>query len=353
VHEYFGAIHIHSDYSDGSGKIPDIARFADEVGLNFIMMTDHNTLKPLRDGYEGWYGTSMVLIGYEINDKDDRNHYLAFNLDKTVGVRIGAHEYVRRVKERGGIGFIAHPDETRNHLKDHPSYPWLAWDSEDFTGIEIWNHMSEWMEGVTEHNKYQRFIHPLKSIVAPPAQTLKRWDELNQRRRVVGIGGVDAHAHKQNVMGFFEAEIFPYKVLFKSIRTHVLLENELHIGSRAHFEKDKQQIYNALRAGRCFIANSYHGDAKGFRFFAETNGKVVPMGEYLDLLPSRKVLLRALVPIEASIRLLCNGKLVSEEKGMEAVWDVVERGAYRVEAYLEGKAWIFSNHIRVGVGNNG
>jgi len=30
---------------------------------------------------------------------------------------------------------------------------------------------------------------------------------------------------------------------------------------------------------------------------------------------------------------------------------VIREGAYRLEAWLEGKGWIFSNHIRIGVGN--
>jgi len=354
VHEYVGAIHIHSEYSDGSGKIPDIARFANEVGLDFIMMTDHNTLKPKRDGHEGWYDNVMVLIGYEINDKHNKNHYLAFNLNKPVGVRISAQEYVRRVKEQGGIGFIAHPDEKRQRISEHPAYPWTAWDSEDFTGIEIWNHMSEWMEGLTEQNKYQRFIHPLRSIVAPPRSTLKKWDELNQRRRVVGIGGVDAHAFKQNLLGFFDVEIFHYKVLFKSIHTHVLLTEEIHRRSKRDFERDKQKIYHALATGRCFVANSYHGNPKGFRLFGEYDHRTIQMGEYI-ILPkdNRKVVLRTLIPEKATIRLIRNGKLYDELYDYHAVWEVASKGAYRVEAYLDGKAWIFSNHIRVGVGSGG
>ena len=37
--------------------------------------------------------------------------------------------------------------------------------------------MSEWMENLTEQNKYQAFLHPLKSIIAPTEETLKVWDE--------------------------------------------------------------------------------------------------------------------------------------------------------------------------------
>ncbi len=207
--EYVGVAHVHSLFSDGTGEIPEIAKFASESDLDFLLMTDHNTLRGLKEGYEKWYGKTLCLIGCEINDKENKNHYLAFGIDETYSTRLSAKEYVNKVKEAGGIGFVAHPHEKRNHMQEHPPYPWLDWSIEDFNGLEIWNHMSEWMENLTEQNKYNSFLHPLRSIVAPPSETLKLWDELNLKRKVVGIGGADAHAHKQNLFGFFEVEIFP------------------------------------------------------------------------------------------------------------------------------------------------
>lgn len=350
MYEYTGAVHIHSTYSDGTGTIPDIARYANEVGLDFLMMSDHNTLKPKRDGYEKWFDNVMVFIGYEINDKHDKNHYLAFGLDSTVGVKITAQEYVRRVHERGGIGFIAHPDECRNKMPQHPPYPWLAWDSEDFDGIEIWNHMSEWMEGLTEENKFQRFIHPLKSIIAPPEQTLYRWDQLNLTRRVVGIGGVDAHAHKSSMIGFFDIEVFPYKVMFKSIHTHVLLDEPIHRGSTEHFEHDKWKIYEALRAGHSFIANSYHGDARGFQFYAMHNEEKFLSGSFFDD-TVKNLTLHVNCPRSATIKIIRNGEQMEEVQDTHIARNTTRTGAYRAEVWLDGKAWIYSNHIRIGVGN--
>ncbi|MEJ5306671.1 MAG: histidinol-phosphatase, partial [Ignavibacteria bacterium] len=173
-------------------------------------------------------------------------HYLAFGINEAFSTRTPAKKYVSKVNELGGIGFIAHPHEKRTH-KEHPAYPWVDWEIDDFTGIEIWNHMSEWVENLTEENKYRSFLHPLRTINAPPKETLKVWDELNIKRRVVGIGGIDAHAHKYNLVGFLEVEIFPYKVLFKSIRTHILLEKELKKGkSQKDIDAAKWSIYNAL-----------------------------------------------------------------------------------------------------------
>ena len=310
--EYIGAIHMHSVFSDGSGEVPQIAKFADEVGLDYIILTDHNTLRALDEGYENWYGNTLCLVGSEINDKENKNHYLAFGINKTYSTRISAKDYVRKIKEDGGIGFLAHPHEKREHMKEHPPYPWIEWDTEDFNGIEIWNHMSEWMENLTEDNKYQAFLHPLRTITAPQKETLKLWDELNLKRKVVGIGGVDAHAHKYNLLGFLEVEIFPYKVLFKSIRTHLLLKNELIIdNSEESIQHSKKTINDALADGKCFFANDYRADSKGFRFFAEVDDKIYQMGDYLNC--TDKIKLRVLLPVkEAEIKLIRNGEEIAD-----------------------------------------
>ncbi|MFH1194576.1 MAG: PHP domain-containing protein [bacterium] len=346
MYEYIGAIHIHSVFSDGSGKVEEIAGFADEVGLDFIILTDHNTLRALKENYEKWYGKCLVLVGCEINDRENLNHYLAFRINDTISTRIPAIEYVKKVKEAGGIGFLAHPHEKRSSLKEHPPYPWTAWESEDFTGIEIWNHMSEWIEGLTEQNKYNYFVHPLKTIDKPMSETLEVWDKLSLKRKIVGIGGIDAHAHKINIFGFFDVEVFPYKVLFKSVRTHVLTDQKIIPGNDV--ETSKNLIYKALEDGRCFVSNYYHGDATGFRFFAESNGKIYQMGDKVD--SSNKCKLRVILPnISGKIKLIHNGEHVSSLENVDAEFIVEKEGIYRVEVYLDGKAWIFSNHIRIGI----
>lgn len=352
--EYSGAIHIHSVFSDGSGEVEDIAKFASEVGLDFIILTDHNTLRALNEGYEKFYNNTLLLVGCEINDKENKNHYLALGIDKTFSTRLPAKEYVKLVRKAGGIGFIAHPNEKRNSMKEHPPYPWTDWDVQDFNGIEIWNHMSEWMENLNDQNKYQFLMHPLKSINSPDKVTLKKWDELNQTRKVVGIGGVDAHAHKINLLGFFELEVFPYKVLFKSIRTHILLEDKLEIDNNPeNIRISKQKIIDALAYGRAFISNYYHGDATGFRFFAEDGNKIYQMGDEV-ILNNNKIKLRVLLPETALIKLIRNGELFDSVENYEAEFIINEKGNYRIEVYWksipsgnDNKAWIFSNHIRI------
>lgn len=347
MYEYVGAIHVHSKFSDGSGNVKEIAEIANISGLDYLILTDHNTLRAKTEGYEGWYGNTLLLVGVEINDRKNQNHYLALGINETLSTRLSAKEYVKKVNEKGGIGFIAHPHEKRSSMKEHPPYPWTAWDSKDFTGIEIWNHMSEWMEGLTEKNKYNYFIHPLKSIKSPPLETLRVWDKLSQKRKVVGIGGLDAHAHKVNLVGFFEVEVFPYKVLFKSIRTHILSEKKIKPSSIVkEIESAKTIIYDSLKNGRCFVSNYYHGDAAGFRFFAESGNRIYNMGDFLKL--SGKAKLRVILPnISGTINLIRNGRLTDTVENMDADFIIRRKGSYRVEIYLNGNAWIYSNHISI------
>lgn len=346
MYEYVGALHIHSLFSDGSGDIADIAMSASETGLDFILISDHNTLRGLEEGYEKWYGKTLVLIGCEINDRKNQNHYLAFGINSTVSTRLPAKEYVKKVNDLGGFGFIAHPHEKRSSMEEHPPYPWNEWDCEDFTGIEIWNHMSEWMEGLTEQNKFNYFIHPLKSIIAPPAETLKVWDEISLKRKIVGVGGVDAHAHKVNMLGFFEFEVFPYKVLFKSIRTHILTSEKIKPGTEKSVENSKRIIYDALRNGCCFVSNSNHGDASSFRFYA-SDGKIeYQMGDSFHFSPGQ--LLNWSIPKEGAKGVIIrNGAKIEEFEGIKGEFQLKDPGIYRMEVYLNNNAWIFSNHIRI------
>jgi hypothetical protein len=346
--EYVGALHIHSVFSDGSGEVKEIAAFADEAGLDFIILTDHNTIRALKENYEGWYGKTLLLVGCEINDKENKNHLLALNIKEAFSTRYPAKEYVKKVKDAGGLGFLAHPHEKRNFMKEHPPYPWTEWDTDDFTGIEIWNHMSQWMEGLTEQNKYNYFIHPLKSVTNPPQESLDVWDEISQKRRVVGIGGIDAHAHKINLLGFFEVEVFPYKVLFKSVRTHVLTDFEIKSSpDKTGLEEAKNEIYKSLELGRCFVSNYYQGDAAGFRFFAEYEKDIFQMGDSIAL--KNEIKLKAVLPCSGKIKFLRNGGNVGIFEGNSAELIVKEKGAYRVEVYINEYPWIFSNHIRIGL----
>ena len=344
--EYVGAMHIHSDYSDGTGTIGDILRTAGEVHLDFVIITDHNTLRAKKEGCEKFYNKTLLVLGYEINDKENKNHCLVLNTEETLSTRVPAAEYLKKIKSSGGLSIIAHPHEKRTAFKEHPPYPWTEWDNSDFDGIEIWNHMSEWMETLSEQNKYEHFVHPLRSLVSPARETLQKWDELSLERKVIGVGGTDAHAHKINLMGFFEVEVFPYKVLFKAIRTHILAPKKMQISANSEgVQKAIKQVISAIKNGCCFVANDYICNSFGFRFWAESGDKQFEMGDTVNGTDSCKICID--VPgVSPEVRIIRNGKIIETFTDNEIRVDMTEYGVYRVEVYMRDKAWIYSNHIR-------
>ena len=340
MEEYVGAIHIHSDYSDGSKSIPEIARIAQSVNLDFLLFADHMTLQPLHDGHEGWHDRVLVLIGYEIHDPENKNHYLAFDVRQVLAQGLAAPEYVRQIHAKGGLGFIAHPDEVRHNLDKYPPYPWTRWEVNGFDGIEIWNHMSEWMEGLTRTNQLKMLFSPRKQLKGPTKFTLEKWDQLNTQKRVVGIGAIDVHAYPYR-LGPFTITIFPYKVQFQSIRTHLLLPQPLSLD----LDKDKKAVYDVLRSGNLYVSNYRWGDARGFRFWASQRDRRAEMGQSIPCLQGVDLWARA--PVDCQISLMKDGQRIYEVFGKELFHRTDLPGAYRVEVFRRKRGWIFSNHIHL------
>lgn len=335
-----GAVHVHTLDSDGTKTHEEIAAIAQEVGIDFLLFADHMTLQSFYEGKEGYYGKVLVLIGYEHNDREDCNHYLLFDIDEVLPSSMTAEEYVEAAAAKGALGIMAHPDEMRGRDARFRSYPWTAWDVERFDGMEIWNQMSEWMEHLKSFNVVRMLVSPRKSLHSPTSRILRKWDELSQRRRILGVGAADAHGFIYRA-GLLRLTIFPYKVQLKTLRTHLLLEenlsNDLAIA--------KKQIYEALRQCRAFVSNYRWGDAGQFRFEIDSGSNVATMGEEIAL--TEKTTARVYSPLTGKIRLIGNGRPVAEFHGKEWSCPITEPGIYRVEIYRGRKGWIFSNHIRL------
>ncbi len=340
MHEIVGVIHIHSNYSDGSKPIPEIAKIGETAGLDFLMFSDHMTLQPLRDGLERFHGKTAVIIGYEIEDPENKNHFLAFGLDKELDPGFHAKEYVSSVKDAGGIGIIAHPDEIRKAIPQYPSYPWTDWEAEGFDGIEIWNHMSAWMELLKRRNVLKLIFTPRRGLVGPTERVLKKWDELSATRPVVGIGSADVHAHALR-KGPIRLIIFPYKVQLRSIRTHLLLSSPLS----SDIACAKKQILDAIRNCRAFVSHFRWGDARGFRFYVDSGDRHYQMGESVPFRDGLKMVMKA--PYEVYIKIIKDGQIYDNLFRSGFDLPVTSPGLYRVELYRNEKGWIYSNHLRV------
>jgi hypothetical protein len=339
---YSGAVHIHTTESDGTKSLEEVVAIGRQVGLDFMMFADHMTLKNRERGKEGYYGDTLVVIGYEHNDRDDIHHYLLFDSPHVYPAEMTPHEYVAAGAADGALGILSHPDEIRNKLKRFPPYPWKEWPDGGYVGIELWNQMSEWMERLTKFNLLPMAFSPRKSMIGPTERILKKWDELNLQRKVAGLASVDAHAFSFR-LGPLTVEVFPYKVHFKCLRTHIILPEPLS----KDFETAKSQLYEAIRDCRLYFSNMRWGNADSFEFYAQnTSGQVVSGGR-LDTVDDTHLVVK--LPSRATVKLVHNGQKCLQTVADRFEYRVTQPGIYRVEAWKGKRGWIFSNHIRIAV----
>ncbi|MGC8874565.1 MAG: CehA/McbA family metallohydrolase [Chloroflexia bacterium] len=337
LYDYPGAFHVHSSHSDGTGPVPKIALAAQRAGLTWVVISDHDTLAALEAREAGWYDGTAVLIGYEVTP--EHNHFLVLGLSELVPADLPAQELVAAVRERGGWGFILHPDERLGAYFKAP-LPWTERDVRGFHGLEIWNYMSLWTEGVTRRNQFARFLFPGPAVCRPPRASLEWWDELlREGQRVAAVAGLDAHATRISLRGRLQLEVFSYRRLFGTLLNHVVLRKPLS----QEWNEAAQQIESALAEGRSFLAYQVWGKARGFRFLAEQEAQSWTMGEEAVL--RHEARLRVHSPRWGYIRLLRYGKPIAQGWGRTLTCFVQEPGAYRAEVYRFGFPWIYSNPI--------
>ncbi len=341
-HIITGAIHMHTTESDGSLPLEEVVTIGQEAGLDFLVFTDHMTISNRENGKEKMYGKLLVVVGYEHNDQLDHHHYLLLDSPKVYDARLSAKEYVAAGAKDNAIGILAHPDEIRNKLKQFPPYPWDDWTVEGFTGIELWNQMSEWMEKLTWWNKLPMALWPKRTWIGPTDRILKKWDELSQARKVLGMFGVDAHSFPRN-LGPIKFRLFSYKLHFQSLRNHIILDSPLAKG----YATAKKQFLDALRDCRVFCSNHLLGDASSFAFSAISGADKVTCGG--SIADSKQVRLQIALPKAADLRILHNGAVIYRNSVTSIELPVKEPGLYRVEAWQGERMWILSNHIRIGV----
>jgi hypothetical protein len=161
---------------------------------------------------------------------------------------------------------------------------------------------------------------------------------------VVAIGGLDAHQFGIRIAGRVPLRLMGYKRAFKQLHTHVLVDEPL----TRELERDRAIVYDALREGRCYIANDQVADARGFDFWADGGTDApTPMGAESAFQPGMTLHVR--VPEPARIRLLRDGQICAERTSSELDHPIELHGVYRVEATVDGRPWIFSNPVYLRV----
>jgi hypothetical protein len=330
-----------------------VAAAAAQAGLDFIIYTDHNVCV---EGVEGWYrppGANqeiLRLMGQEVNDQKlepELNHLLVFFVTRDMQVEAAEPQrLIDTVVAEGGICFLAHPLERPGLPAAEDIYPWVNWEVSGYTGIELWNAMTEvkWQLRTIPRAIIGAYLPPL-SLQAPFHETLAKWDELLATgRKVVAIGSSDAHGWSFS-LGPLRRTVYPYEYLFRAVNTHLLLAEPL----ARQIDRAREQICETLKFGRCFIGYDMIGSSRGFTFVGTSGDQQATMGDTLAL--NGAATLRVTSPERAELRLLQDGRVVAQATDTTLEWQTRSPGVYRVEAYRrywgQQRGWVFTNPIYV------
>jgi hypothetical protein len=282
-----GAIHIHSNRSDGRSAPDAIAEAAARAGLEFIVLTDHGdgTRPPDPPAYRSGV---LVLDGVEVSTS--QGHYLAIGLPGPAPYPLGgeARAVVEDVARLGGFGIVAHPDSPKAELR------WTSWDT-PFDGLEIVNLDTSWRLRAMRGSWQSRLklfdaltsypIRPVETIadlVSTTTEVLDRWGQVTKTRRVVAVPGTDAHARLalvdvEPVTNRFTLPLPGYEPALAAMSLYVKPDQ----GFSGNAAVDAAALVNGLRAGHAFIVIDGLASPASFEFTAANAAGVAQQGDEL------------------------------------------------------------------------
>ncbi|HEY5628667.1 MAG TPA: CehA/McbA family metallohydrolase, partial [Candidatus Limnocylindrales bacterium] len=179
---YRGNLHSHTIHSDGVYTVEERARASAEFGLDFLAITDHNTISQHRE-LGGWPDGLTPIRGSEVTTF--HGHINCFGLSTAIDWRAddrggGAAAIVEQAHRQGAIVSINHPSSFGDPYCSSCHWDYARTDYATFDAMEIWN--GGWADVETANEC-----------------TIAFWSTLlDAGFRLTGIAGTDAHSPKDD-----------------------------------------------------------------------------------------------------------------------------------------------------------
>ena len=227
-------LHMHTTYSDGTGSHADLAHAAIQSGVDVLLVTDHNTWVQGMDGYfrEGRKRV-LLLTGEEIHDQardPQKNHLLVFGVGKGTWHpwhTIRSSWLTPSGRQGDCLSLPIRSTLPCPFLVKVISLGWIGMS----TDLLAWNSgmVSASLKSVVRSKLDGIFyaFFPQALARGPLPGTLSIWDGLlKTNRKVVAVGGSDAHALHFS-LGPLHRVVFPYEYHFSAVNTHLLVPHPL------------------------------------------------------------------------------------------------------------------------------
>ena len=336
-HHYVGCFHIHCPIKNRS-VLQDLGNCVRKTGVDFLFLTPHSPERWKSSRYFSWedyYGTTLILTGEEVDEGTERNHLLVYGAERWLGKGL-LEDIIPELEKLNGMSFIAHPYGRHNIFGRRVDHRWTKyWLNNQITGLEIWSLLFDFGKHTNPVNLPFRYLSFPNNLAGPDYLALKFWDHLLIKKPTPAVCGLDIHALPFFVRQFDFKKTLTYGFTFKILRNHIFTRSPFV----NHVKHDRALILEALKAGRVYCANDYLCDSREFLFTNADGTKIIgdtfAQGEEVTIQTS----------VSARFRIIHNGRLFKEFDGKQIHMVLQKTGFYRVEVYLDGKPWIFTNPI--------
>ena len=311
--DYRAVLHVHAEDADHTkGTRAEVLKAAKAAGVSVVMFSDHRGPKP--DTWSGLREGVLFIPGSE----DD--HLLRY---PKAGAELRFLSHLEETPDATGKGFQGMEIYNRHtDAKDEKAF-------EEYFKAAMKNPI-EWAKLTRLESTYPDEIFAAQTDYWPTI--FAQWDREAAAHPFTGIAANDAHKNQTYNGVTFD----PYEVSFLNVSTHILAR-----------ELTDSAIRESLRNGRAYVSHDWLCDPTGFSFNAGNNNGVYDMGDRVPML--RNTRLSARLPTAAIVRVIHDGKVVSESTGAQMSFTPTEPGAYRLEAWLgvdgEERPWIYANPI--------
>lgn len=323
-----GIVHCHSHLShDSDGTVEEIAAACRDAGIDFVVMTDHQTDASIRDGVRGMVGDTLFVVGAEV--RSPQGTLLCFPLVRPLRHFQHPALLAKEAAAQGALALVCHGELWK-----------LPFGGHGLAGVEIVNLHAGAMTANKLGTLATGLFLPMRTLCerlcVRDERVLSAWDAaLAVTHPLAPVGGNDAHANVR-VFGPLGGTLGTYREIFLTLSTHVLAER-----------LDEAGVVAAIAAGRTYVSFDAFGEGAGFDFRAVDAQGVVHVGG-ATVAAAPELTLQITTPAVGRIRLLRDGVEWHARTARTMVVHAPRAGIYRVEvAAAGGEPWLFSSSIRV------
>jgi hypothetical protein len=340
--EFRGIIHAHTNLGGHStGTFEELIGASAANELDFVLLTEHTAalFDTSAQTLKGAYGGTLFVGGQETDTASgDRFLLIPGHAESFQDAKLQTPQFIEKYRAQNRLVLVTYPEKLK------------SWDA-DFQGVEVFslhtnakkmNPALFAFDALWSYASYPELL--ISKYFVRPDENLRKYDEIAATRKLTLFAGTDAHSNigfhligddaGNKILGL---KFDDYATVFRPLRNYVLLEKDKPL--------TEENLLAALRHGRAFVGVDVWGDAKGFTFTAD-NDKT--MGD--EIVFNGTVNLKATAPVPARFVIFKNGDKIHEQTSAEIVFAATEKGAYRVEVYLDSLGftempWIMSNPI--------